>query len=200
MTITAYNGTTDFYGPSVLMSGTGSSAKSYNCLVDTTTLFLQRTSGTTNTNLANTSITGNPGDVVRLESDGAGNLTCYLNGVSKLTFNDTTYTSGSPGMLLSGSTATAKNWSGGNLHPLAHFDVEQDWTKTQHFLGNGGTCTMSAGTTCTITLPEQPAAPARCLVAVQGTSPIAGACSISGTTLTITAASSNSATWAAWIF
>jgi len=200
LTITAYNGTTDFYGPSVLMSGGGAGAKSYNCLADTTTIFLQRTSGTTNTNLTNTAITGNPGDVVRLETDGAGNLTCYLNGVSKLTANDTTYTSGSPGRLLSGSVATAKNWSGGNLHPLAHLDSEQDWTKTQHFPGNGGTCTMSAGTTCTITLPEQPAAPSRCIVAVQGSSAIAGACSISGTTLTITAASSNSATWAAWIF
>jgi hypothetical protein len=29
--------------------------------------------------------------------------------------------------------ATMDNWSGGNLHPIAQFDAEQDWTKTQHF-------------------------------------------------------------------
>jgi hypothetical protein len=35
---------------------------------------------------------------------------------------------------MNGNVATMKNWSGGNLHPLAHLDAEQDWTKTQHFL------------------------------------------------------------------
>ena len=35
--------------------------------------------------------------------------------------------------MISGSVATEKNWSGGNLHPLGQLDVEQDWTKTQHF-------------------------------------------------------------------
>src|SRR5207249_2302202 len=41
--------------------------------------------------------------------------------------------SGSPGLLISGNVATEKNWSGGNLHPLAQLDTEQDWTRTQHF-------------------------------------------------------------------
>jgi hypothetical protein len=36
-------------------------------------------------------------------------------------------------LIISGNVATLKNWSGGNLHPLGHLDVEQDWTKTQHF-------------------------------------------------------------------
>src|SRR5258707_10483529 len=34
---------------------------------------------------------------------------------------------------ISGSVATEKNWSGGNLHPLAQLDTEQDWTKPQHY-------------------------------------------------------------------
>jgi hypothetical protein len=50
-----------------------------------------------------------------------------------LTATDTQITSGSPGLLISGSVATEKNWSGGNLHPLAQLDTEQDWTRTQHF-------------------------------------------------------------------
>jgi hypothetical protein len=39
-----------------------------------------------------------------------------------------------------------------------------------------------------------------CVATVQGTTPIAAACSISGTTVTVTAATSNSATWAVFFF
>ncbi len=201
VTITALNGTTDFPGVTVLASGTGGSSTYYDCVENSTTIFIQRVVSAVTTNLTNTASTGAVGDVLRLEVTPSGALTCYKNGVSTLTQTDTTITSGAPGLLVSGNVATMDNWSGGNLHPLAHLDVEQDWTKTQHFPGNGGTCAMSAGTTCTITVtqPTTPSLP-RCVATVQGTTPIAAACSISGTTLTITAASSNSATWAAYIF
>jgi hypothetical protein len=65
----------------------------------------------------------------------------------------------------------------------------------------GGTCSMSAGTTCTITIGNNYAAPV-CIATEQGTSAtvIAAACSVSGTTVTITAASPNSATWGAFVF
>lgn len=63
------------------------------------------------------------------------------------------------------------------------------------FLAKGSTCTMSSGTRCTATVPAGSTA---CVATVQGSSVIAGACSISGTTLTVTAASSNSDTWA-WV-
>jgi len=46
---------------------------------------------------------------------------------------DSQIASGSPGLLVSGNVATEKNWSGGNLRPLGHLDVEQDWAKPQHF-------------------------------------------------------------------
>lgn len=59
---------------------------------------------------------------------------------------------------------------------------------------SGSTCSMSSATTCTITVPS---GSAHCVATVQGSTPIAGACSISGTTATITAASPNSATWEA---
>jgi hypothetical protein len=63
-----------------------------------------------------------------------------------------------------------------------------------------GTCTMSSATSCTITLSSPYTSTPGCVVTVQGATAIAGACSVSGTTVTITAASSNSATWAAMLF
>lgn len=63
-----------------------------------------------------------------------------------------------------------------------------------------GTCTMSAGTSCTITLTTSYTSTPGCVVTVQGNTAIAGACSISGTTVTVTAASSNSKAWAAMLF
>src|SRR5207245_8072103 len=96
-------------------------------------IFIQKISGTTNTTLTSAASPGAAGDILRLEVAPGGALTCYKNGVSTLTTTDTTYTSGAPGLFLFGTVATSKNWSGGNLHPLAQLDSEQDWTKTQHF-------------------------------------------------------------------
>jgi hypothetical protein len=202
VTITGLNGTTDFPGVSVLASGTGSSSTYYACLEDSTNIYIQRVLNTTATNLTSAASTGAVGDLLRLEVAPGGALTCYKNGAVALTATDTQITSGAPGISVTGSVSTIKNWSGGNLHPLAHLDAEQDWTKTQHFLANGGVCTMSSGTTCTVTLNEQPSTPAltHCVAQVQGATPVAAACSISGTTATVTAASSNSATWAVFIF
>jgi len=133
VTITALNGTSDFPGVAVLVSGSGAATQGYNCLENTTTIFLMRISGLNNTTLTSAASTGAIGDILRLEAAPGGVLTCYKNGISTLTATDTTYTSGQPALLLNGQTATSKNWSGGNLHPLAHLDAEQDWTKTQHF-------------------------------------------------------------------
>ena len=133
VTLTALNGTTDFPGVAVLLSGSGASTQGYNCLETTTTIYLMKISGTTNTTLTSAATTGAAGDILRLEIGPSGALTCYKNGVSTLTATDTTYTSGQPGLFLFGTVATAKNWSGGNLHPLAHLDVEQDWAKVQHW-------------------------------------------------------------------
>ena len=63
-----------------------------------------------------------------------------------------------------------------------------------------GTCTMQNATTCTITVAARYTSTPGCVVTVQGSSPIAGACSVTGTTVTVTAASNNSATWAAMLF
>jgi len=63
----------------------------------------------------------------------------------------------------------------------------------------GGTCAMSAGTTCTFTLVRAFTATPICIVTAQGTNITGGAaaCSVSGTTVTITAAAANSNTWGA---
>jgi hypothetical protein len=133
VTITALNGTTDFPGVAVLLSGSGASTQGYECVENTTNIFIRKVSGTSNTTLTSAASTGAAGDILRLEVAPGGALTCYKNGVSTLTTTDTTYTSGAPGLFLFGTVATSKNWSGGNFHPLAQLDSEQDWTKTQHF-------------------------------------------------------------------
>lgn len=70
----------------------------------------------------------------------------------------------------------------------------------QHAANNtGGKCTMAAATSCTITLSHTYATPV-CIATEQGTGTISAGCGVSGTTVTITAATSNSATWGAWVF
>ncbi len=205
ITLTALNGTTDFPGVVVLVSGTGGSTHGYECIEDTTNIFIQKITGTTNSTLTSGSTTGVAGDVLRLEAvPGASStvLTCYKNGVSTLTTTDSSspYLTGQPGIFLNGTVATSANWSGGNLHPISQLDVEQDFTQGLHLGGNAYSCTMSAGTTCTATLTS--AKWHGCLAQVQGTSTTAGAaaCSISGSTLTVTAVSSNSNTWGVLVF
>ncbi len=132
-TITALNGTADFPGVTVLASGSGANLNYYDCVENSTTIFLQRIFNGGTTNLTSASSSGAVGDLLRLEVAPGGALTCLKNGAVALTATDTQITTGSPGLLISGSIATEKNWSGGNLHPLAQLDTEQDWTKTQHF-------------------------------------------------------------------
>jgi len=189
----------NYYGVGAFLSSSGNG---YTCLYSTNTLYLSKLSAGANSTLKSVSSTGNAGDVLRIEAS-PGLINCYKNGTLLLSSSDTTYTSGSPGIYTIGNSATLDNWSGGNLHPLTHLDLEQDWAQIQHFRMNGGTCTMSSSTTCTIQLLQPPPTPdlTRCLVTQQGTGPIIGGeCSVSGNTITVTAASSNSATWAAFIF
>jgi len=60
--------------------------------------------------------------------------------------------------------------------------------------GNGTSCAMSSGTTCTATVPNTAT---KCIAMQQGTGTvISGECSVSGTTATVTASLSNFSTWA----
>jgi hypothetical protein len=72
----------------------------------------------------------------------------------------------------------------------------------QHAASNtGGTCTMSSGTSCTITLGHTYTTPV-CIVTQQSGTLTGGVvgCTVSGTTVTITAATSNSEAWGAFVF
>jgi|GEM_PF-772442 len=138
--VSSLNGTTDFIGPSVLGSGSSPNPNFYDCIESTTTLVIQKDLSGGRSNLASGTVTGSVGDVLRLEAvpNTAGTsvtLTCYQNGVQQLQTTDSSapFTSGAPGVMLFGNVGTLDNWSGGNLHPLAHLDTEQDWSKPQHF-------------------------------------------------------------------
>ena len=63
----------------------------------------------------------------------------------------------------------------------------------------GGRCSMSSSTSCTFKLSAPYTKDSICIPAVQGSVPLIAACSVSGLTVTITAASPNSQKWGALI-
>jgi len=128
-TVTALNAGSDFIGPSVRVSSGGNW---YSCVESNASLIFQRNVGGTITNVVTQAITGAVGDVLRIEAQGSA-VKCYQNGALLITQTDSNLSAGSPGMELFGIVATLKNWSGGNVHPLAQLDAEQDFAKTQHF-------------------------------------------------------------------
>lgn len=81
------------------------------------------------------------------------------------------------------------NYASGTNFGLAN--VNQPAAKTF-----AGTCAMSSGTTCTFTATATFNSTPICIASDQGGA-IAGTCALSGSTVTITAASSNSSTWGA---
>jgi hypothetical protein len=93
----------------------------------------------------------------------------------------------------------------GTTSPAYNLDVKGDAGIRGHIDQGAtgqfaGTCTMSATTSCTITLANSYTSTPGCLVTVQSATVIAGGCTVSGTTVTVRAASSNSSTWAALLF
>jgi hypothetical protein len=123
-----------FSGPSVRVSGSGGTANWYTCFESTTQMIFQRSVNGTATNITTTGITGATGDVVRIEVAGTS-VTCKQNGNVISTTTDNSLTSGSVGMEMFNNGSSVDNWSGGNLHPIAQLDTEQDWTPPQHFIG-----------------------------------------------------------------
>src|SRR4029077_15282820 len=51
VTLTALNGTSDFPGVAVLLAGTGGATQGYSCVEDTTNIFIQKITGTSNATL-----------------------------------------------------------------------------------------------------------------------------------------------------
>jgi len=141
---------------------------------------------------------------------------------------DSSITSGYPGLFGSGapsSTLNMANFFGGNLSystqdnittgnltvngiasvtgSLSANGIINGGHLLQNSSGNfGGTCTMATSTTCTVILAGAYVTPV-CMATLQGTGAvtvIAAECSVSGTTVTVTAASSNSDTWGVFVF
>jgi hypothetical protein len=125
-------------GPGVYL-GNSTGNGGYICAETAATLSIYNIfNAAAGTVLTSTGITAALGDVIRLEvnpSPTTNALSCYLNGVLTLTYNDNTKatTTGSPGMDIFNTTTRLDNWSGGALHPIAQLDQEQDWVAPQHF-------------------------------------------------------------------
>jgi hypothetical protein len=83
---------------------------------------------------------------------------------------------------------------GGTFSTYALATGHLNQTATKNF---AGTCSMFNGTSCRFGLDTAFATTPVCIAVPQGTTAIAGACSVSGTTVTITAAANNSLVWGA---
>jgi len=120
VTIPALNGTNDFPGAAVRITGTpGSTASYYVCDEDSTTLFLQKvvnatpTTNGTLTNLASVAISAQVGDVLTLSVVG-NTLNCSRNSTNPiLQVNDSSspLTTGAPGISTSGTVATLNSFT-----------------------------------------------------------------------------------------
>lgn len=112
--IPTLNGTTDLPGVTVLAQSSG--ANFFDCVENSTTLFLRRVVNGVPTTLNSVASAGAAFDALRLENWPNGNLICYKNGLSQLTAVDTTFSAGSPGLEIVGNVATVQHWRAGNLY------------------------------------------------------------------------------------
>lgn len=182
------------------------------CDETTTALEIVLISGSATTAVLQSSvITGVPGDTLHFEATrafGSNNVTlnCWRNSYPPSAPTLTTSqiaTTGSPGIILANLNTALDNWTAGYLPaPVPVLNAEQSWPQVQHFKGNGGTCAMSANTTCTVNLSTQPqtADLTHCIATAQGLTALYAACSISGIQATLSANTNNSATWAVFVF
>jgi hypothetical protein len=104
----------------------------YACGPGGARVVLQKYTRGVSSNLTTASYTPVAGDTWRLEVFGT-TFTCYRNGAVILTANNSSFATGQPGINTFDTSATADNWSGGNVHAIPRVDSEQDWTKNQHF-------------------------------------------------------------------
>lgn len=109
--IGALNGTTDLPGPSIYNQPSG--ANYFACVENTTTISLVKVVNGGSTTLASVASTGLIGDVLRIEIWPGASLVCNKNGSPILTATDNTFTSGSPGITITGNVATLTNFYGG---------------------------------------------------------------------------------------
>lgn len=132
---------------------------------------------------------GQPVPVVLLFDVGGSTFTSTITAAAPMIQSGSVATGYQPNIMSNNSTtfaAPAVDVKG----PLSAADLVQPAANTF-----AGTCAMSSSTICTATVATAYSSTPVCIATVQGATPIAAACSVSGATVTITAASSNSATW-----
>ena len=119
-----------------------------------------------------------------MKTDGAFNAVngYQVNGAPLAASNLSNGTTGSGSVVLATNPTLSGSTLGGHLTQTAANTF-------------AGTCTMSSATSCTATIGTAYSSAPVCVATVQGATPIAGSCGVSGTTVTVTAGSSNSATW-----
>jgi hypothetical protein len=153
------------------------------------------------------------GFLLGLQAYPGGNTYVDAQGPSSTVFINSRPNSGAGGLIVgsggpSPSTALFIDGSGdetinGYLHTGGDFTSAGNGSIGGHLNQNAhgnwaGKCSMSGGTSCTFSLGTAYHSTPLCIVspvAAASASVVAGACSVSGTTVTITAAASNSLTW-----
>jgi hypothetical protein len=128
-------------------------------------------------------------------------ISCFDNGAQIITASDSTFTSGYPGMYGEYNySATFSNFRAGSLGYSSNGPLNIGGQLNQTVAGTfGNTCAMSSDTSCTFTITNQYQTPV-CIATAQGPTAMAGSCSVSGRTVTVTATSPNSFTWGAFVF
>jgi hypothetical protein len=145
--------------------------------------------GKTETTGANDTYLGYAADS---SSAGLSNVTCLGYNTKCSTSNTMVFGSSSVTDAYFGSTTPSAQIHATNSVLSGHIN--------QSATGNfAGTCSMSSSSSCTITLSAAFTSTPICLVTPQGTTAAYAACSVSGTTVTITASASNSLTWGALV-
>jgi len=146
-------------------------------------------------NVLGSNTAGNPGNCKVLLYHVAAYLMCLgvsTNGTTNL-FEFQTSASASFGFFPNNSTTQAVNINSNGLYTLG---LNQPAASTY-----GGSCAMSTSTSCNITISHTFTTPL--CMATQQSGTLTGTsvgCTVSGTTVTITAAVANSETWAALVF
>jgi hypothetical protein len=105
-----------YAGCTLRSAGTGGSSRGYNILIGGagSNRFEIYTAGTPSSIGANDVPTVSANDIVRFEISGS-TLTIKYNGVTQATRTDSTYTSGSAGMMFYDTNAEIDDWEAGNL-------------------------------------------------------------------------------------
>jgi hypothetical protein len=109
--------------------------------------------------------------------------------------NFTNITGGDYGVYTSGAVGGNFVTGGGTFSSSISVKGQVNQNASNYFAGN---CSMTGGTTCTASIYNGYNSSPICIVTIQGGTTLSGgtpACSVSGTTVTITAPASNSLTW-----